>query len=142
MAMKANGIVLATTALVSTIDASAFGHALVHLRCPPRLAHLLLFTVRYMETLHAEAVRLRRAMRARAFRPRMTAHAYRSLAALVGILLVRSLDRSERVLAAMKCRGFRGEFFVLRHFHWRASDSAFSVAAAAAIAGLVVWGNV
>jgi cobalt/nickel transport system permease protein len=46
----------------------------------------------------------------------MNGHSYRAIGYLVGMLLVRSFDRSERVLAAMKCRGFRGRYYMLDHF--------------------------
>ena len=70
-----------------------------------------------------------RAMRVRGFRPRLDRHTCRSLGYLVGMLLVRSFDRAERILAAMRCRGFRGHFFVLDHFVFRARDGVFCVAA-------------
>jgi cobalt/nickel transport system permease protein len=47
---------------------------------------------------------------------------------LVGMLLVRSLDRSERIVRAMKCRGFRGRFYLLDHFHFSAGDVRFAAA--------------
>jgi len=105
------------------------GHALLHLRVPDKLAHLFLFTIRYMDLVHHEYGRLRQAMRVRCFRPRANRHTYRSVGHLVGMLLVRSFDRSERVLAAMKCRGFRGRFYVLRHFALGLRDAAFGLVA-------------
>ena len=51
----------------------------------------------------------------------MNGHSYRTFGYLVGMLLVRSFDRSERVLAAMKCRGFRGQYWLLDHFSFVAS---------------------
>jgi cobalt/nickel transport system permease protein len=56
------------------------------------------------------------AMKIRGFRPRTDLHTYRTYSYLVGALLVRSFDRSTRILAAMKCRGFKGQFYILdRH---------------------------
>ncbi len=137
--LKANAILLVLTSLVSTIEAVALGHALAHLHVPRKLVHLFLFTVRYTEVLHMEYGRLARAMRARAFRPRLDRRTYRALAMLVGMLLVRSLDRADRVLAAMKCRGFRGEFHLLHHFHFRRRDAWFGLAGALALLMLAAW---
>lgn len=137
---KANAMLLVITLLVSTIEASALAHTLAHLRAPRKLVHLLLFTVRYAEVLRMEQQRMQRAMRARAFRPRMNAHTYRSLTRLVGMLLVRSLDRADRILAAMKCRGYRGEFYLLHHFHFHPHDAGFA-AAGLALAALLVYGG-
>jgi cobalt/nickel transport system permease protein len=114
--LKTNAAVLAVIALVGTMDAVTLGHALAHLYVPQRLAQLLLFMVRYFDVLGREYSRLRAAMRVRCFRPRMNGHSYRTYGYLIGMLLVRSFDRSERVLAAMKCRGFRGHYYMLDHF--------------------------
>jgi cobalt/nickel transport system permease protein len=116
VALKANAVVLAIAALIGTMDAVTLGHALAHFRVPQKLTQLLLFMVRYFDVLGREYTRLRAAMRVRCFRPAMNWHSYRALGYLVGMLLVRSFDRSERVLAAMKCRGFRGHYYLLDHF--------------------------
>lgn len=134
VALKGNAIVLMLMALVGTLDVAILGHALEHLYVPEKLTHLLLFTVRYLEILDRQYRQLAAAMRVRGFRPRMDAHTYRAYGYLVGMLLVRSLDRSERVLAAMKCRGFRGRFYLLDHFHFGAADLRFAVA----VVGLLV----
>lgn len=122
---KANAMLLLISLLVSTIDIVSLGHALAHLRVPRKLVHLLLFTARYAEVLWAEQQRMQRAMRARAFRPRCDRHTYRSLIHLLGMLVVRSIDRADRILAAMQCRGYRGEFHLLHHFHFRRADAWF-----------------
>jgi len=134
---KANAVVLAMLALVGTQEASRMGWAMHRLRVPGALVHLLLFTVRYLGVLDAEYARLRAAMRARAFRPRSDAHTLRSLGNLVGMLLVRSAERAERVMAAMRCRGFTGRLYVLDDLRWRAGDSAVAAGLALAIAALV-----
>ena len=116
VALKANAVVLTVAALIGTMDAVTLGHALAHFHVPAKLTQLLLFMVRYFDVLGREYVRLRAAMRVRCFRPAMNGHSYRALGYLVGMLLVRSFDRSERVLAAMKCRGFRGHYYLFDHF--------------------------
>ncbi len=133
VALKGNAIVLAIVALVGTMDLIVLGHALHHLFVPDKLVHLMLFTVRYVDVLRREYGRLAAAMKARGFRPRMSRHAYRTYGYLVGMLLVRSLDRSERIMAAMKCRGFRGRFYLLDHFALSRRDAYFGAAAAAVV---------
>ena len=81
-----------------------------------------------------------RTVKTRGFRPRMDWHTYRSYGYLVGMLLVRSLDRSQRVLAAMKCRGFRGRFYLLDHFAATRYDLGFSLAAGLILAALGLLG--
>jgi cobalt/nickel transport system permease protein len=133
IALKANAIVMLLLALVGTIEATMLGHALHRLKVPENLVHLLLFTVRYIEVLQQEYRRLRTAMRARGFLPGNNRHTYRSIGYLLGMMLVRSLERSERILEAMKCRGFHGRFFLLDHIRYGRHDLAF-----AGIAGLAV----
>ena len=55
----------------------------------------------------------------------MDRHTYSSFGNLLGMLLVRGYDRSERILAAMKCRGFQGRFYLLDHFCFQARDVIF-----------------
>jgi cobalt/nickel transport system permease protein len=111
--LKANAVVLATLALIGAMELPALGHALARLGVPLRFVALFLFTVRYIEVLYRQYARLRLAMRARAFRPSAGLHCWRSLGHLIGMLLVGSLERSERIHAAMRCRGFDGRFHLL-----------------------------
>lgn len=121
--LKTNAVVLALLALIGTLEASTLGHALAHLRVPEKLVHLLLFTVRYLEVISREYRRMRKAMKARAFRPQSNWHTWRSFGYLVGMLLVHSLERSERTYAAMKCRGYVGKFYLFDHMQWETRDS-------------------
>jgi cobalt/nickel transport system permease protein len=131
--LKANAIVLTFTALLGTVDLFRLGHAFQHLHVPDKLIHLFMFTLRYLDVLHHEYECLLRAMKTRAFRPRVRSHTYVSYANLVAMLLVRSLERSERIMAAMKCRGFRGKFYIFGHFELHRRDLVF-----AAVSGAVL----
>ena len=137
IALKANAVTLAVLTLIATIELAALGHALHHLRLPDKLTQLLLFTVRYIEVLQQEYQRLRLAMRARAFVPRSNRHTWRSFGYLFGMLLVHSLERSERILAAMKCRGFQGHYYVLSHFRATARDWLFATLFTGCLTGLI-----
>ncbi len=136
--IRANTIVLSVTALVATLDVVTFGRALYALRVPPKLVTLLLFTVRYVAVIRTEYMALRRAMRVRCFRPRSDMHTVRTLGNLVGMLLVRGLERSARVLMAMKCRGYTGRFPLRELTPLRIADANFCAAAFLCIA-VVVW---
>ncbi len=135
---RANGIVLALLALVGTLEPVTLGHALARLRVPDKLVHLLLFTVRYLAVLHKEYRRLRQAMRTRGFRARSNLHSWRSLGWLMGMLLVRSLERSRRILAAMKSRGFNGRFYLLDGHPWRTGDSLFALTGVLVLCALLM----
>lgn len=135
--LKANAIVLIFTALLSTVELPRLGRALQALGAPRKLAQLFFFTVRYIDLLHHEYERLRNAMRVRCFRPGLSLHTYRAYGYLIGMLLVNSFDRSERVLSAMKCRGFDGEFHTLQRFSFGRRDVIFASLCAVFVALLV-----
>lgn len=136
IAIKANAIVMALAALLGTLELTSLGHALWHLHVPEKLIHLMMFTVRYLDVLDREYDRLRAAMRVRGFQPRLDVHTYRTYGHLIGMLLVRSLDRAERIVAAMKCRGFRGRFYLLDHFAASRRDLWFALAFSAMLVAL------
>ncbi|MYM56607.1 cobalt ECF transporter T component CbiQ [Thalassovita mangrovi] len=132
--LTANAVILALMTLVGTLEPVTLGHALHRLRCPETLVHLLLFTIRYIEVLREEYLRLRAAMKVRGFRPGTNWHTYRSFGYLVGMMLVRAIERSERILDAMKCRGFSGRIVLLQDFALARRDYVF----AALFAGLTL----
>ena len=135
--LKANAAGLAVLALVGSLEPVVLGHALARLRVPDKLVHLFLFTVRYVGVIHGEYLRLRQAMRARAFVARADRHSWRCLGWLTGMLLVRSFERSERIIAAMKCRGFDGRFHLFDSACWRTRDTLLG-AALLAVLGVVL----
>jgi cobalt/nickel transport system permease protein len=124
--LTANAVILALMTLVGTLEPVTLGHALHRLRCPETLVHLLLFTIRYIEVLREEYLRLRAAMKVRGFRPGTNWHTYRSFGYLVGMMLVRAIERSERILDAMKCRGFSGRIVLLQDFALARRDYVFA----------------
>lgn len=125
--LKCNAILLAVTALLGTSTIFALTHAMRRLGMPEKLAQIFFFAFRYFQTMHAEYLRLREAMRARGFRARTSLHTYRSCAHLMGMLLVRSLNRAERVREAMLCRGYQGKLQLFGRFALTWLDMAFSI---------------
>lgn len=123
--LRAAIVILAALGLIGTLEIPVLGHVLAHFRIPPKFVSVFLFAVRYLQVLQDEYHRLRTAMMTRGFRPGMNRHTYRTYGYLVGMLLVRSLARSERILEAMRCRGFRGRFYLLDHFHFSRWDILF-----------------
>lgn len=125
--IRANAVVLMMLSLLSGMTPVALGHTLYRLKCPAQLVHLMMFTVRYISVLHDEYHRLRMAMKLRGFKARNTRHTYRSFGYLFGMLIVRSLERAERVLEAMKCRGFSGHFPMIDHLVFKPRDGVLAV---------------
>lgn len=125
--IKANAILMVLMALVGSMEATTLGHALSRLHFPSRLVLLLLFTVRYIDIIHDESRRLLTATKTRGFIPGNNRHTYRTFGYLIGMLLVRALERSNRILDAMKCRGFDGHFPLLTSFRFRKRDILFTL---------------
>lgn len=106
--LTVNACVLVLLALLSTMTAERLAYTLARMGMPLKLAHLFVFTTRFIGLFRTEATRLQNAMRARGFVARSNLHTWRSLGNLVGMLLVRSLERADRVDEAMRCRCFAG----------------------------------
>lgn len=134
MALKANAIVLLLAALVGSIELVDLGHALSRLRVPPMLTHILLFTIRYLNLMLAEFERLSRAAQLRGFVPGANPHTLRTTGYMVGMMLVRSYARGERILDAMRLRGYNGVFAFDGDLAYARRDAHFGVLALVALA--------
>jgi cobalt/nickel transport system permease protein len=141
--LKVNATFLAMLGLLGTSEVGEILHALNHLRLPRKLVTLFFLFHRYLFVIHEEYVSLRKGVTSRGFRPGTDAHTYRTYAYLLGMLLVRSLDRADRVYQAMLSRGFTGTFWIGEHFHWRGRDTAFLALTGLALAAMaaVEWGR-
>jgi cobalt/nickel transport system permease protein len=126
-------ILLGTTPLPDLLRAA---HALC---VPGFLVQLVALTFRYLMLLVEEFGRLRTALRVRGFRNRADLHSYRVVGNVTGTLLVRSLERAERVGQALRCRGFDGRFRCLTAFRTRRADVLWFGALVAAAAAVVSW---
>ncbi|MCZ4283024.1 cobalt ECF transporter T component CbiQ [Kiloniella laminariae] len=138
--LKANAILFSLMALIGIMEPSVLGHALYRLKIPIKLVHLFLFTVRYIDVFYKEYKTMRMAMKARGFVPRTDLHTLRSIGYLVGMMLVRSLERSDRIMEAMKCRGFDGRFYILDTMKSGPRDRIFAVVSAVTLLGLLAVG--
>src|SRR5579872_7301912 len=92
---------LAALWLVSTTPFDRLLAGLCRLGLPRLFAALLAFVYRYLFVLFDELARMRTAQRARTFGPRPLRTNWRSTTQLVGMLLIRALDRAERIHGAM-----------------------------------------
>ena len=136
--VKANAVVLVLLALVGTLPPVVFGHALGRLAIPEKFVHLLLMTMRQITVVQDEYTRLRRAMRARAFVACSNRHTWNSYGQLMGMLLIRSIDRSNRILEAMRCRGFSGRLYLLDDTSWETDDTRMMIFWSAGCMGIVL----
>jgi cobalt/nickel transport system permease protein len=126
-------VLLASAPLTVTLKAA---HAL---RVPGVLIQVAILTYRYIFVLFAELSRLRLALRVRGYRNRASRHSYRTVGHVTGILLVRGVERAERVSQAMRCRGFDGRFRSLASFHTSWADLLFFLVLVGGSGALWFW---
>ncbi|WP_417681437.1 cobalt ECF transporter T component CbiQ [Roseibium sp.] len=110
IACKVSTSVLVLMTVLGSVEPTRLGAALHDLHVPETIVKLFVMTVRYLSLIRGEARRLHEAMRARAFRAGSNRHTWRSYGYLIGMLLVRALERAQRVEEAMLCRGYSGRF--------------------------------
>lgn len=116
---------LATQALLLLIRITGFNdmcEALRRLGCPAVIVTQLLMVYRYLEVLLQEALTMQRARQARSYgRSSFRASMW---GPFVGQLLLRTIERSQRINMAMKARCFRGSLSVSAPTRW---DTAATV---------------
>ncbi|HTY25319.1 MAG TPA: cobalt ECF transporter T component CbiQ [Desulfomonilaceae bacterium] len=138
LTLKSNVIVLAVIVLLGTSRVFTLIHAMSHLGVPDKLVHLFFFCFRYAQVIHEEYHRVINAAKVRGFRPYTNIRTYRTYAYLLGALLVKSFDRSHRIMAAMKCRGFKGKFYILDDYQMKSFDYLLAGSSLAFVLALLV----
>ncbi|MCF8167307.1 MAG: cobalt ECF transporter T component CbiQ [Rhodoferax sp.] len=116
----------AALALVATTGLYRVCGALEQLGCPRALTTQLLLLQRYAFVLAGEAARMDLARRLRAGPGRRLPLA--TYASLLGHLLLRALERAQRIHWAMLSRGFSGSLPAVRVSRWQAADATFLTA--------------
>ena len=125
--VKCNTIVLILISYIATIPLITLGQALSRLHLNKKLVQLLFFSYRYLNVVYMEYHRLHTSVKIRGFKPKTNQHTYKTYSLLIGMLLVRSWERAERVHQAMLCRGFDGNFYSLKKFSIKINDILFLI---------------
>lgn len=112
--------------LLATTGMGGIASGMEKLGVPRVFIVQLLFLYRYLFVLAEEALRLARARAQRSFGRR--GKGLRPYAALLGHLLLRTLDRAERIHRAMLARGFDGDFRRLQPLRFGAAEAAYTAA--------------
>lgn len=124
----------AALALVAVTSLPGLLRALRQLGAPAPLTAQLALLYRYLFLLADEGERLSAARRLRD--PSRRLPGFSTARALVSSLLVRTLDRGDRVYQCMAVRGFKGEFPALAPLPFRAVDALLLLTALGAFAAL------
>lgn len=121
--MKFTLTISAALLLVATTSFPGVCNALQRLGVPVPFTSQLFFLYRYIFVLMEEAMRIVRAKDLRSFGTRGTG--IKVFVRLIGILLVRTVERAERIYSAMLSRGFRGHIPSMRQFRFTIPDAVF-----------------
>jgi cobalt/nickel transport system permease protein len=106
---KATAIVVMTIPLFGTNPFPVTIAALGNLKIPQLIIQMILLSYRYLYVFANEMQRMATAMKSRGFRARTNVRTLRTIGNFVGVLVVRSFERTERVYDAMLSRGYAGK---------------------------------
>lgn len=109
--------------LIATTGFPAICKAIVKLGVPKVFAVQLLLLYRYVFVLIEESIRMLRAYSLRSFSNRMMG--YRTFRLLLGNLLLRTLDRAQRIHMAMLSRAFSGEIHIMKQFSFGWQETTY-----------------
>ncbi|ALC15429.1 cobalt ABC transporter, permease protein CbiQ [Desulfuromonas soudanensis] len=126
--------VSAALVLIATTSFAGVCMALEKLGAPKIFALQLLFLYRYLFVLVDEGQRLVRARALRSFAGR--GMGMKIFGHLIGQLLLRTVDRAQRIHLAMLCRGFDGDIRLLRRSHIGRPEVIFTLGWSAAFIAL------
>jgi cobalt/nickel transport system permease protein len=130
---------LAILAIGWLVFTTRFHHLLAALRSfrvPRVIVMTVSFLFRYLDLLSDQSLRVRRARASRS--PGGTTRwRWRSTGGMVGRLLLRALDRADRVHQAMVARGYDGEVRLLTTLQVGRSDLWFLAGVAVLIGGVI-----
>ncbi len=111
--LKALSIVMLIITIMGTAPFADSLKALERLKVPSMIVQMILFTYRYIFVFLLEMRRMNTAMSARNFVKKTDIHTVKTVGNFVGVLLVRSFEKAEKIYQAMLSRGYDG---VLRTF--------------------------
>jgi len=109
--------------LIATTGLEGVCAALEKMKVPRLFVLQILFLYRYLFVLTEEAARMLRARSLRSFDGRGTG--LLSFRGMAGSLLLRTLERAERISQAMYCRAFEGRIPTTQTFHINRQDIVF-----------------
>jgi cobalt/nickel transport system permease protein len=107
---KAVAITLLMEPLLATAPLPVTLHGLSRLGAPEVIGQMVLLSYRYLHVFRHEARRMSAGMQVRGFRKRTDLQTLHAVANFLGMLFVRSFERTERVFDAMRARGYKGRF--------------------------------
>lgn len=117
-------------------------HGLSRLGIPEMFGQMVLLSYRYLHVFRHEARRMSSGMQVRGFRKRTELATLRAVGNFVGMLFVRSFERTERVFDAMRARGYRGRFPEPVELRLQIKDVVLSAGLIAVVSMLIIYDRI
>ncbi len=125
--IKACAVALMMEPLFATAPLSVTLAALSHLGVPDSVGQMVHLSHRYIFVFLYEMSRMYRGMRVRGFVPGTDIATMNDMGNFLGMLFVRSFERTQRVYDAMLCRGYDGSFPSFTSFSATGKDWAKAI---------------
>ncbi len=141
ISLRAISAVLLIFPMMGTTRFNLTLKALQKMKIPDKLIQLLMFTYRYIFLFLDEEKRVFIGASSRGFVRRVNLSSLKTIANLVGMLLVHSFERTERIRDAMVSRGYNGKLKILYEFTLSPKDfiKASLIMAASLLLNLSWW---
>ena len=117
--------VTAALILIATTGFNAVCMALARFGVPRPFVVQLMFLYRYLFVLTDEAARMVRAISLRSFNS--SGMGFKTFVSMMGHLLLRTMDRAQRIHMAMLCRGFDGHIRIIRSMEIGCKEIVFAI---------------
>jgi len=133
VSIKALTSVILIFPMIGTMRFDSTTKALERLKIPNKIVQMITFTYRYIFVFMKEFSDISRSIDSRGFKRRTDMYTIRTLGKVVGMLFVKSVERSERVYIAMQSRGYTGTLKSFDEFEMVKMDwaKAFMIVGAA-----------
>lgn len=135
--IKGLAMVLTVIPMFGTTPFNVSMKALAGLKVPARLVTMILFAYRYLFVFAEETRTMQQALKARGFKARSNWRTLAAVGNLVGLMVVRAFEHTERIYQAMVARGFKEKFGTFYEFSWGWPDALKGAVIVLAAVGLV-----
>ncbi|MDD3462745.1 MAG: energy-coupling factor transporter transmembrane component T [Sulfurospirillaceae bacterium] len=109
--IRSNAIIMFALFAFGKSDYFEISYALQALRVPQKLASTFFFTAKFIFLAKEEYCELKKTMLTRNFHVKTTLFAYKIYANMLGILMLKCLDRAEKLQNTMALRDFKGKIY-------------------------------
>ncbi len=142
LALRAILVFQLAAIVVASTPMHRAARALSSLGVPRLVTKLLVMTHRYTVVLRDQWQRIGTALHTRGFQVRASRRSWQTMGMASAVLLLSAEDRAKRVAAAMRCRGFDGQFHDYHRPSTRASDVARFVVMVSVVGAITAFDRI